>query len=341
MSPDTITTGSREIDQYCAAVRAGLADLPESLRDDLLEDLPDHLAEVRREGVTSLRDRLGEPAEYAHELRAAAGLEASGGSLAAAGWPRLIRAVGRGTNFAARADLQLGQAVGYPRLSDLRRALLPGWWVLRGWVVAQFLCPGSGQGFIPEVERSPLMGLVVLIAVIAASVWFGRRSTRFTTWPRRAVIAASTVIAFWAVAGLAHNMSYASNEYVDVGPGYPVRDYDPGRDYNPNHDYDSDLDFAEPSTSDLTVYDRDGNPVPDARLYDQSGAPINLGSGQCRDGSPAPGTSTELGADLAWTYPLCPADPGPFRAGPGPIAPPLTATDPGLSADPAVEPAQE
>ena len=54
---------SLEIDYYLERVRVALQDLPEDVRDDLLEDLPAHFAEVLAEQGGSLVDRLGPPAE--------------------------------------------------------------------------------------------------------------------------------------------------------------------------------------------------------------------------------------------------------------------------------------
>ena len=62
-----------EVARYGAAVRAALADLAPDEREELLEDLEDHLAEVAAEPGASLTDRLGDPERYAGELRAAFG----------------------------------------------------------------------------------------------------------------------------------------------------------------------------------------------------------------------------------------------------------------------------
>ncbi len=77
MSAGLTSISSVEIEDYCEAVRMALADLSPEIRDDLLEDLPDHLREVLAEGDGSLRDRLGEPADYARELRSAVGFDAT------------------------------------------------------------------------------------------------------------------------------------------------------------------------------------------------------------------------------------------------------------------------
>ena len=62
-----------EITAYVEAVRAALSGLPDAIRDELLEDLPEHLAEVAADDVGSLTDRLGPPSVYAAELLASAG----------------------------------------------------------------------------------------------------------------------------------------------------------------------------------------------------------------------------------------------------------------------------
>jgi uncharacterized membrane protein len=64
-----------EVDYYYERVAAALADLPQEARDELLEDLPAHFAEVVAEQGGPLVDRLGPPAAYAAEQRAAAGLD--------------------------------------------------------------------------------------------------------------------------------------------------------------------------------------------------------------------------------------------------------------------------
>jgi uncharacterized membrane protein len=67
------TVHGGEVTAYAAAVRAALADLPPAAREDLLEDLEQHLHEVAEE-EGSLHARLGPPQVYAEELRASAGL---------------------------------------------------------------------------------------------------------------------------------------------------------------------------------------------------------------------------------------------------------------------------
>jgi hypothetical protein len=285
-----------EIEDYYQRVRDFLADLDVAVRDDLLEDLPDHLAEVAAEGSGSLIDRLGTPEAYAAELFTAAGLGAStSGARIGRSWAERSR---RLTELLDQADVRLARPIGYPRLSELVVALRPGWWVLRGWVVAQFLCGthnrASWHGFVPRLGNSPVLGFGVLLAAIAASIWLGRRTGDWAVWPRRLVAAAGVLIVVWAMLLLANNVGGTDYIYSSSQTGSST-------DYTP-------LD----AVTDVYGYDGNGNLVPALRLFDQAGNPIQLGSFACQDGNQAPGA-----VDQAWTYPLCPTDPGPFRAGPG------------------------
>lgn len=299
------TTTTIEIEQYYERVQAALAGIEPEIRDDLLDDLPDHLAEVQAEivaeGAGSLRERLGEPEAYADELRAAAGIEAAETPPAVRDvQARVAERVRRLLEVAGRLDRQTGRLVGYPKLSDLLRAVRPGWWVLRGWIVAQFVSGahdrGSWQGFIPRLGGNSLIGLIATLALIAASVWVGRQSLRFQTVARCLVIAASVVIALWGASVLARNVGGTAYAYSSPNDAYSP----PGA-----------------GVGDVYAYDQNGKPVPGARLYDQGGNPIQLGSPYCADGTVGSGAGRD-GTAQTWTYPLCPQDIGPFRSGPGP-----------------------
>jgi hypothetical protein len=199
--------------------------------------------------------------------------------------------------------------VGYARLMDLLRALRPGWWVLRGWIVAQFVCGvrhrGLWNGVVPYFEGSKVTGLVVTLVAVAASIWLGRRSPRLSSWPRGLIGVVSAAVAVWALTVLPSALAQDNTIYVSPASSDP---------YN-----------AYPDLSDVYVYDQSGQPVVGARLYDQSGNPLQLGDPTCADGNVAPGSYPDVinadGTQPDWTYPLCPSDPGPFRSGPGPVGP--------------------
>ena len=101
MSAPSMTPAVREAQDYLAAVEHELADLPADDRSALLEDLALHLDALAAEDDDDrpMSVRLGAPAAYAADLRAAAGLPARGTGAApattgAAGgrWP--VRAPG-------------------------------------------------------------------------------------------------------------------------------------------------------------------------------------------------------------------------------------------------------
>ncbi|MGH8959756.1 MAG: HAAS signaling domain-containing protein [Jatrophihabitantaceae bacterium] len=323
MSTEMTTASSLEIEAYCKAVRDALSNLPPDVSDDLLEDLPDHLREVLAEGDGSLRDRLGEPAAYADELRAAAGIDPIDGHTASGLRAGLSGLVQRGASLAERMDSSLGRLLGYGRLMDLVRALRPAWWVLRGWIVAQFVCGvrhrDGWNGIVPTLHGSRLSGLVVILVAIAASIWIGRRSSTLSAWPRGLMAAASAAVLVWAIAVLANGTGQNNVMYVSPASSDPSVDF-----------------------SDLYVYDQSGTFVPGARLYDQSGNPVQLGAPYCADGQTAPGSQPDSynadGSPSVWTYPLCPNDPGPFRSGPGPAAQAGTATPAPATATPSAPP---
>jgi hypothetical protein len=302
---------SGQVQLYYDQVVAALSGLAPGVRQDLLEDLPDHLAEVAAEisaeGSGSLRERLGEPEVYALELQAAAGLEPTEPAAVLTGMADRLRGA---AELGRRFDLQAGRLVGYPRLRDLLAALRPGWWVLRGWLAAELVAGAhdreSWSGFIPDIGGSWVLGLLLTLALISASVALGQRSLDLSAWARRAVAAGSVLLAVWGVGVLATNVGGTAYAYSGAEQGYSTP-------------------YSE--IADVYVYDQAGQLVNGARLYDQNGNPIQLGAGYCPDGRPAPGANPVFsppvypGAAIVWSYPLCPAYSGPFRSGPPPLTP--------------------
>lgn len=67
-------TTHTEVEDYLGRLRHELSDLPADEVEEIVQDLEPQLAEIAEElGAATLADRLGTPAEYARELRAAAG----------------------------------------------------------------------------------------------------------------------------------------------------------------------------------------------------------------------------------------------------------------------------
>jgi hypothetical protein len=253
-------TEQSEIARYVEALRAELADLPAPVREELLEDLADHLAEVAAEGEGSLVERLGPPAAYAEELRATAGLT---------GTQRRRRvdareAAARLRAVAARLDTRVGGALGYPRASDFARLLRPAWWVLRGYVAAMLLLqavPGP-FGLLPTANEYALIWLIVVALAVVASVRLGKGSGRWRGWPMALVVMANAVLMLVLLSGVwtfVENATYNNGSivYVAERPEPPRRIY---------------------------PYDRQGRPLRDVRLVDDYGQDVYLDGEYCPDG---------------------------------------------------------
>jgi hypothetical protein len=300
------TTVQDEINLYVFAVRAALGDLPESLRDELLEDLPEHLAEVLADGEGSLTDRLGSPEAYAADLRSTAGF--------VGGFPdpptrthHLVELRDQALVRLRAADVRFGPLLGYPRVSEFLVLLRPAWWVLRGYLAAMvfaWMFDASAQpiGLLPRIGGSEIVALLLLGGAILASIWLGRRSLRLSKWPRRSLYASSAVLVLVALGGfLEADGNSRSSYYSDVN-------------------YDNPYSHVE----DLFVYDEQGRLVTNARILDQNGEPVRLGNAYCYDES---GNYTDV---ETLTYPYCPsrapfrlpsasAEPGESVDGPGPV----------------------
>ncbi|SIN33991.1 HAAS signaling domain-containing protein [Micromonospora cremea] len=298
-----MTVTEQEITDYVARVRAALADLPPTQRDELTEDLADHLAEVAAEADGTLVERLGEPETYAAELRAAAGAPGGGRNLD----QRVATAVVRVRSRLRSIDSRLGPPLGYETASDFLRLLRPGWWVLRGYLAAMLITmitTGDGFGLLPRFGGELLAGLIMLVGLVLVSIWLGRRSERLSRWPRWALHAGSLVLVFFALAALAN---------AEDRLGYSDYYYD-----------QTSVDSQYSQVRDVFVYDSEGRLVENARLFDQNGDPIRLGHPDCAD------PADVYGKPLLRAYPYCPdqAPFGPWAPGapmPAPTATPMPA----------------
>ncbi|MDI5937256.1 MULTISPECIES: hypothetical protein [unclassified Micromonospora] len=302
-----MTVMEQEIADYVTRVRAALADLPPQVRDELTEDLPEHLAEVAAEGDGSLVDRLGAPEAYAMELRTAAG---AGGPAAARNLDqRAAAAVAQVRARLRAADVRVGPILGYASASEYLRLLRPAWWVLRGYLAAMLITvvtTGVPFGLLPRLGGSTLAALLLLGVCVVASVWLGRRTAALTRWPRIALWAGTAILAVFAFVG-----------FVDA---------DDRLGWNESGYESTSVDA--PYIGDVFVYDSEGRLVENARLFDQNGNPIRIGYPECeRAGLPESGPALPV-------YPYCPEN-APFQAGPvgarpapaaPPINPPLTTT---------------
>ncbi len=285
-----------EIDRYLSGVRAALADLPAEVQDDLVDDLPAHFAELLDEHRGTLVERLGPPAAYAAELRAAAGLGARTG--ARRRWPAINDDLADKVAAAARtADLKVGAVIGYPKATDFVRLLRPGWWVFRAYVVTLLF-------FEITLHDNPIynaVGWVVLVAVTLLSVRIGPILPRLVRWARVPAVLGALLVVFIALAG------------------------NPGRTYyQPSSDGYSD---RWSQVTDVYPYDKNGNPLSDIYLYDQNGTPMEFGDAwRCATDDQRYGSQPYVPR-----YPLCK---GPVKESPSPSPSPSPSTSPSPSPSP-------
>ncbi|MBM0233651.1 hypothetical protein JNW91_18375 [Micromonospora sp. STR1_7] len=302
-----MTVTEQEITDYVARVRAALADLPATQRDELTEDLADHLAEFAAETDGTLVERLGQPETYAAELRAAAGATGRGGRNLD---QRVASVVARLRGRLRVIDTRLGPVLGYETASEFLRLLRPAWWVLRGYLAAMLvtvISTGGSFWLLPRFGGELLAGLFMLVGFVLASVWLGRRSARLTRWPRWALHASSLVLVIFALAALGN---------AEDRLGYTDYYYD-----------QTSVDSQYSQIRDVFVYDREGRLVEDARLFDQNGNPIRLGYPDCSR------PVDEYGNPLLRPYPYC-VEQAPFgHRAPGAVVPTPTVT-PGSTATP-------
>ena len=256
----SLTARSDEAARYVDGVAAQLADLPDEDRADLLDELAAHVDELVAEGDTPLAVRLGSPAEYAAELRASAGLPP-------------VRSRGRA---GTRALDRLHRTAGHPRVratGDFLGSLRAVWWVLRAWVVVGLVAMWPGQttptwaDAMPVIPRvgTPLVGLLVLLAAVVASVQLGRRSRSLGAARRWALVALNVGSALLLIPVLVSVGEATHPNYVYV---------DSGTTEVPPHEG---VYAAGNQVLNIYAYDASGRMLHDVRLFDQSGRPLTLG----------------------------------------------------------------
>lgn len=254
-------------DRYAQQVRDACSDLPPSARDELLEDLDEHLADVAAdltEGET-LADRLGRAEDYAADLRQSAGYPPATPDR------RARRAFGQG-RLATRARSLWDESDQHPQgravrqyLTDLR----PAWWLARAYLVATGLAEvtasGDGLNVIPHVFGSSAIGLVLVIALGWLSIRLGR-STQPDQHPDRRRRRGAAWFSAVAVACLL----LALAQYDDVRTVYESDTMTDQADA-PGFLTSSDGDPIK----NIYAFSADGKPLDGVLLYDDQGRPID------------------------------------------------------------------
>ncbi len=243
-----------EVATFASAVRANLADLPAEDVDDLTDGLEADLLEQAEDNGGALVG--SDPAQYALELRASAGLPDRISDTAALS----LRA-----RFARSADRTIGEASRIARstrfgswLVDLLVSLRPAWWMFRGWavyVVGWLLLTGQSR-LLP----TQLVGWAVLVVTALISIQWGRGRWLPQPWLKavRLLMSVLAVIATpFLTAGVlsvfTNSGYYAQADSMPVPVGLSL-DGDP--------------------VTNIFGYDADGRPLQHVQLFDQNGKPL-------------------------------------------------------------------
>ncbi|WP_163188174.1 hypothetical protein [Cellulosimicrobium sp. SL-1] len=252
-------------------------------------------AEVLDDTGLDLVAFFGPPAEYAAELRTAAGLPPV--APGAARGPRR-RLTGLGEMLAAdwRAGWQpVTSSPQWASTAEFLRALTPAWWILRGWVVVTLLL-ALVAGYQVAVLPPDLSARVVVLIAVVVSVQWGRgrwlptRGLRKVGRPLSVAAAVAAVPAVLVAASASASSPYAWD-----------RGYEQGRS-DASSGLVSSVSFGSgdsPGTagvwvdgaqvSNLFVYDAAGEPLRDVQVFDDRGRQVR--------------TVTEEGASGAWAVP--------------------------------------
>jgi hypothetical protein len=279
-----------EVAAYLASLREALEDLPGTERDDLLAEVEDSLLDAAADG--SIEARLGQPGEFAAELRAAAGLH-----------PR--------PSESQRPRLQAWRSLAERLVADprarsgerLARELAPAWWIARGYVAvaAVALLLGSTWSVdhpaVPRLLGSAEAGVLLILLTSAASVWLGLR-TRHADGRLTHVVVALNVLLVLSLAPLAHHLREPRpTQFVYVTESTPPA---PG------------LANAGSPVLNIYPYSRDGRLLHDVLLYDAFGNPLEIGHNGVADPNRR-FLRTPVGAVLFNSFPIRYYEPGTTR----------------------------
>lgn len=259
----TALTHEESARDFAAAVRTHLADLPAAELDELLDGLQADLAERLAEG-----GELGDPQQYAEEMRQAAGLPERNEE-------EVVAKPGLRESLRQRRITLAQRLRDFWAATPARRALIeffvslrPLWWVVRGAVVAWLVLWVFGHPLVSGVPISGL-GTLVCAAAVVVSVQWGRGRWASSTWLtflRRAASAVAVVALVPCGAVLANALG--SPSYVEAEPYHPY-----GLTQN-----------GEP-IGNVFAFDCAGQPLDGVQLFDQNGHPITTLAG---DGASEP-----------------------------------------------------
>ena len=286
-----------DVERYVAAVGAELADLPADERDDLLADVEASLLAAGEPPRTA-------PADFAAELREAAGLAPT-----AAPTSRSVSLLDAARSWLASERVRTLAATG--------RELAPLWWVARAYVAVAFVALAAGWGWpIGSGTRSLTAGvgtsLLVLVAGTALSLWLGLRGRRGRDPYPRLRLALNLALAVALVPIAAHSLERLSERTASPPEVlYQART--------------SGLAYDGAPIRNVYPYSRGGQLLHDVLLYDENGRPLAIASGPDDVDRRVPTTPT--GDPVLNAFPIRYFEPGTRRVARPDLAPRVNVPD--------------
>jgi hypothetical protein len=236
--------------EFAQAVRAHLSDLDADEVDDLTEGLEADLIEQARETGSFL---AGDPADYASELRVAAGMPVRAGSR-----PGFITAVrAEWTRLVARARAFMASSPALTAISGFLGSLRAIWWIVRaalGYMVFDGITNVSRYFGPPSV--------LVFIVLLVISIQWGRGKWMPRPW-LRVVRTAANILAILVIPLGMQFVSTQVNTYV----------------YNQsstNVPYAAGLSHNGDEITNIFAYDANGDPISGVQLFDQDGKALGV-----------------------------------------------------------------
>jgi hypothetical protein len=250
-----------EIADFVSAVRAQLDDLSTDEITELTGGLEADLTDALAEADSTPSQLYGDPAEYASELRAAAGLPPRGGGSRRVQGPGLAEGIVASAERSVRTAIQnLDAQPWWPGVREFLIVLRPAWWVVRAWVVVEafFVVMGVGNSSV----RGGFGGLVLLLGAIVLSVQLGRHSLLPRAWQPMLVV-------LWNVVAV---LLILPMMFASVGDDQSASSSFEGEEVRP----DSGLYLGNETVSNVFPYDASGRPLVGVQLFDQDGRPLEI-----------------------------------------------------------------
>ncbi|MGY0390026.1 HAAS signaling domain-containing protein [Nocardioides sp. WG-D5] len=254
-----------EVRLFLARVRRELADLDPEVVSDITDGLEADFTELVEDRGP---DALGDPVEYAKELRAAAGI------------PVGVRAP-RGFREQVDGFLDAGHArfdAAVARLGELLRTdlgpvvawLRPLWWIVRAWAAVALVSAVFG------LSMSSAPAVLLLIVAVAVSMFIGAGRV----WPggERGTLARVVLLVLNVFAAFVLFMTWATwgGGGADYDRGWSDGFNEAGGAYAAPIDEQAGVYSGGRWVNNIYPYDASGKPLTGVQLFDQEGKPIDV-----------------------------------------------------------------